>query len=129
MPNIEVKNSSTGTMGTKASKRTRYEKMETGYGKIPAAAYAVGDTLFFSGFPSKELVYARFVSNGESLDIFHGADLSSAVDFDIINDGDPADISYVFHYKKGTGNVKTSADETGDGILLRLTIASSAPIP
>lgn len=125
MATKQVKNSVTGTMGTKAAKRSRYEKSEVAYGKIPAAAYAVGDTLSFDDIPLKELIHARFVGNSEVLEIFHGADISSAIAFDVSNSAAAADISYVITYIRGTGKVKTSANEAGDGELIKLTIASS----
>jgi hypothetical protein len=125
MSTVQVKNSSTGAMSTKAAKRSRYEKLETGYGKIPAAAYAVGDTLSFDHFPMKSIVYAKFVSNGYSLEVFHGTDVSSALAFDIHNSSSAADISYVISYIKGTGNVNTSTAEAGEGVRLQLTVSSS----
>ena len=45
-----------------AKLRTRYEKMETGYGTIQATDYAVGDTLVFE-FPSKSIIHAKFVAS------------------------------------------------------------------
>lgn len=125
MATVQVKNSSTGTMGTSAAKRTRYEKMETAYGKIPAAAYAVGDTLSFDDLPMKELVHARFTGNGEVLEVFHGASLASALAFDVSNTAATADISYVIHYKKGTGAVKAAGTYVGDGELLKITVSST----
>lgn len=128
MASVPVKNSVTGTMGSKAAKRSRYEKSEFAYGKIPAAAYAVGDTLVFNDPPMRELIKAELSANGETLAVYHGADLSSAVAFDIINDAATADISYVIQYIRGTGNVKTATAEKGEGLLLSVTVSSSAPV-
>lgn len=132
MATVQVKNSTTGTMGTVAAKRARYEKSEVSYGKIPAAAYAAGDTLSFDHIPMKELIHARFVAIADNnsdtpavLEVFHGASLASALDFDIINDGDTADISYVVTYIRGTGKVKDSSTTAGEGKLLKITVASS----
>lgn len=125
MPTVTVTNSTTGSMGTLAAKRSRYEKLEVGYGKIPSAAYAVGDTLSFDAFPMKGLVYAKFVSNGEVLEVFAGADLSSPLDFDISNSSSTADISYVISYIKGTGKVNGPTNVAGDGVLLQITVAST----
>ena len=131
---VNVKNSSTGTLGTIAAKRSRYEKMETAYGKIPAAAWAVGDTLIFDQIPMLALVHAKFVASTPSgttneLELFHGADLSSAVAWDL--NAEPAaaaaaTISYVVEYIRGTGRVATNTDQ---GKLLKITIASTDPTP
>jgi hypothetical protein len=125
MPTVVVTNSTTGDMGIIAAKRTRYEKAEVAYGKIPADAYAVDDTLSFDDIPMKELIHARLVSNGEVKELFHGDDISSAVAFDISNTAATADISYVITYIRGTGQVKTSATTAGEGKLLQVTVAST----
>lgn len=122
MSTVQVKNSLTNT---KAAKRTRYEKLEVAYGKIPAAAYAVGDTLSFDHSPVKSLVHAKFTANGHALEVFHGADLSSALAFDILNSSSTSDISYVISYIKGTGHVNAAGTFAGDGERIQLTIASS----
>lgn len=127
MSDITVKNSVTGDMGPIAAKRARYEKSEIAYGKIPAAAFAEGDTLIFEGIPMKHLIYARFTANGETLELYTGADLSSAVEFDIVNDGSSADLSYYVVYIRGTGKVKAAGTYVGDGELIQLDITSSAP--
>lgn len=121
MADVNIKNSLTNTI---AAKRTRYEKMETAYGKIPAAAWAEGDTLIFDQIPMLSLVHAKFVSNGEILELFHGTDLTSDIDWDILNDGDSADVSYVVSYIRGTGKVANGTDQ---GKVIQLTVASSAP--
>lgn len=127
MANVPVRNNVTGGQGNKAAKRTRYEKMETAYGKILAAGYAVGDTLQFVDPPMKELVHARFVGNDKVLEVFHGADLSSALAFDVEASGAAADISYVIHYKKGTGKQRGPTDVAGDGVFLQVTVSSTTP--
>lgn len=132
MANVNVKNSPTGSMGTLAAKRTRYEKMETAYGKIPAAAWAVGDTLIFDQIPMLSLVHAKFVASAGStneLEIFHGADLSSAIAWDL--NAEPAaaaaaTISYVIEYVRGTGKVASNTDQ---GKTLKITVASTDPTP
>jgi len=99
-----VKNSATGTMGTKAFKRSRYEKMETAYGIVPAAAYTINtDTLVFN-LPAKELVYAKFVyaGDGTSLELFTGSDLSTSTEF-VLPSPTEEDIHYVIHYLRGHG--------------------------
>lgn len=126
MADIPVTNSATGAMGNKAAKRSRFEKAEVAYGYIPAAAATVGDTLVFNDPPIRQIIKAELTANGEKLEVFHGADLTNAVTFDILNDGDPAAVSYVIHYIRGTGKVKTSASEAGEGVLLKVTIASGA---
>lgn len=133
MSTLQVKNSSTGTMGTIAAKRSRFEKSETSYGKIPAAAYAAGDTLSFDHIPMKELIHARFVALADNnsntpavLELFTGDSLASALPFDIINDGDSADISYFVTYIRGTGKVKDSTTTAGEGKLIKITVASSS---
>lgn len=126
MANVPVKNSLTGTMGNKAAKRSRFEKLEVAYGLIPSTAFAVGDTLIFNDPPMRELIKAELTANGEKLEVFHGADLSSAVAFDILNDGSTAAISYVLHYIRGTGKVNTATAEKGEGVLLKVTVASGA---
>ncbi len=134
MSNVNIKNSSTGALGTIAAKRTRYEKMETAYGKIPAAAWAVGDTLIFDQIPMLALVHAKFVASTpstttNSLELFHGADLTSAIAWDL--NAEPADaaaatISYVIDYVRGTGKV---AGNTDQGKLIKITVASTDPTP
>lgn len=132
MPNVNVKNSPTGTMGTQAANRTRYEKMETAYGKIPAAAWAVGDTIIFDQIPMLSLVHAKFVASAGStneLEIFHGADLTSAITWDL--NAEPAaaaaaTISYVVEYVRGTGRVSTNTDQ---GKVIKLTVTSTDPTP
>jgi hypothetical protein len=123
MPTIQVKNSATGAMGTKAAQRSRYEKAETAFGVIPAAAYAIGDTLSLDHSPMKSLIHAEFVAGTTALEIFHGADLSSPVVWDILQtNGVTADINYVVTYIRGTGNVNTSTAEAGEGVLIRLNV-------
>lgn len=127
MATVNVKNSTTGDMGLKAAKRSRYEKAEVAYGKIPADAYEVADVLAFTGIPMKELIHARFVaSTGETLELFTGADISSEIEFDVVNDSASADIGYVVTYIRGTGKVLVGTN-AGDGQLLKLEITSSAP--
>ena len=132
MATLQVKNSATGTMGIKAAKRSRFEKSETSYGKIPAAAYQVGDTLSFNHIPMKELIHARFVALADNnsntpavLELFTGDDLSNALAFDLINDGDTADISYFVTYIRGTGKVKDNVTTAGEGKLIKITVSSS----
>lgn len=99
-----VKNSATGSMGIKAFKRSRYEKMETAYGLVPAAAYTINtDTLVFN-IPAKELVYAKFVyaGDGSSYELFTGSDLSGDLEFVLPNTTEE-DIHYVIHYLRGHG--------------------------
>ena len=48
-----------GQLGTKGAKRSRYEKSEIAYGRIPATAYAKGDTLVFDQIPMKDIINAR----------------------------------------------------------------------
>ena len=124
MATVYVKNSVTGTMGTQAAKRSRFEKSEIAYGKIPSAAYEVGDTLSFDDIPMKELIHAELVSNGETKKIFHGTSLADAITFDISNSAATADISYVITYIRGTGKVKVGT-VAGDGELLKITVSSS----
>lgn len=125
MADISVRNDTTGAMGGVAAKRSRYEKAEVAYGKIPAAAYDAGDTLVFNDIPMKELIHARIIGNNVALEVFHGADLSDPLDLDVLNDGDPADISYVVTYIRGTGSVN-SGTVAGSGALLQVTVASGA---
>ena len=128
MPTIQVKNSSTGAMGTSAAKRSRYEKEETAFGLIPAAAYAIGDTLTFDNFPMKSLIHAEFVAGTTSLEIFHGADLSSPITWDILQtNGVTADINYVVTYIRGTGLVNTAESEAGEGEAIKLNVQPPAP--
>ena len=130
MATVNVANSSTGALGTIAAKRTRYEKMETAYGKIPAAAWAVGDTLVFDQIPMLALVNAKFVaSDGTTpeLELFHGQSLTDAIAWDITAGavgGAAATISYVVEYIRGTGKVASNTDQ---GKVIKLTVASSEP--
>jgi hypothetical protein len=121
MANVQIKNSITNT---NAAKRTRYEKMETAYGKIPAAAWADGDTLQFTEIPMLNLIHARFVASVGStpeLELFSGADLSSPIDWNLANSGNTTgDISYVISYIRGTGNVRDGVAWAGEGKLIQL---------
>lgn len=144
MADLVVANSSTGTMGTKALKRSRFEKAEVAYGKIPAAAYAIGtDSLVFN-LPAKELIHARFFfgangvsdalvaetdANVEALEVFHGANLASAISWNV-GTSTEADINYVIHYIKGTGKpapgFSPDTDETyAHGVRIKLTPTAS----
>ena len=129
MATVQVKNSSTGSMGTSAAKRARYEKSEISYGRIPAAAYAVGDTLSFDHIPMKELIHGIFEVGSTSLEIFHGADLSSALIWDIAQtNGVSGDLDYKVTYIRGTGKVKDSVDTAGEGELIKITILPPAAV-
>ena len=145
MANKNVANSTTGTMGIKAYKRSRYEKMETAYGKIPAAAYDIDtDSLVFN-LPAKELIYFRavFSANGkadaaaaagsanvEAIEVFCGADLSSALGW-VVSTSTEADINWVAHYIKGSGKAhpglaNASSEVAGEqGVRLVITPTSS----
>ena len=128
MATPSVKNSQTGAMGTQAAKRTRYEKMETAFGQIPAEAFDIGDTLSFDNFPMKELIHAKFKAGTTELEIFSGADLTSAVRWDLAqDDGLTADIDYVVEYIRGTGLVNTAANEVGDGEKISLWVVNPDP--
>jgi hypothetical protein len=103
-----VKNSpapAAGTMGNKAFKRSRYEKMETAYGYIPADVYTINsDTLVFN-LPAKELIHAKFVFAGganPSYELFTGSTINSPVSFDVGTTTE-AVIHYVIHYLRGHG--------------------------
>jgi len=106
MANKSVKNSTTGTMGVDAAKRSRFEKSEIAYGKIPAAAYVSGDTLQFTQIPAKEIIHGRIVnSEGDALEIFNKTDFSSAIAFayDSNTAANVLDLHYVITYIRGTG--------------------------
>jgi hypothetical protein len=110
MANVSVKNSTTGSMGTGAAKRSRFEKSEVAYGKIPAAAYASTNTLIFDQIPSKEIIYGRLVtSEGHTLEVFNGTDLSSALAWTYNSSvgTNVLDIHYVVTYIRGTGKPHT----------------------
>jgi hypothetical protein len=122
MANVQIKNSITNTI---AAKRSRYEKAEVAFGKIPAAAWADGDTLVFDQIPMRSLIHAKFVSSAgttDELEIFHGADLSSAIAWNISNTNTTTDISYVISYIRGTGKVQDATAQAGEGALLKLTV-------
>ncbi len=125
MANVSVKNSTTGAMGNQAARRTRYEKMETAFGKIPAAAWADGDVLVFDQLPMKELIHAQFVvgegTNTEA-EVFYGADISSPIYYNIGALSATTDISYVISYIKGTGKIDDSTATAGEGKLLKLQV-------
>jgi len=131
--NVNVKNSATGAMSTKAAKRSRFEKSEIAYGTIPAGAYAVGDTLVFANIPSKEIIHARFVAGtGKSLELFCGANLSTPVAWNVANGGATSAISYVVTYIRGTGNghyglANAATESAGEkGVEIRITVSSGA---
>jgi len=119
MANISIKNSLTNR---NAAKRTRYEKMEVAYGKIPAAAWSNGDVLVLDQIPMKQLIHAHFVAsagNTPELEIFSQADLSEALYYNLANNS-TADISYVISYIRGTGNVQDDIAVAGEGQLIKL---------
>lgn len=131
MSTVNVKNSATGDMGTKAARRTRYDRADVAFGQIPAAAYEVGDTLVFN-LPMKNLIHARFVATADNndttttLELFTGTDISGAIAWDIVNDNDSGVIDYVITYERGTGKVNDGNATAGEGKLIKLTIASSS---
>lgn len=134
MATPEVKNSSTGSMGVDAAKRSRYEKSEVAYGKIPAAAYASGDTLYFSQLPAKEIIHGRLVtSEGHVLEIFNKSDYSSAIawTYDSATSATVLDIHYVITYIRGVGKphvglANSSAEVDGEqGVALKVTVTVS----
>ena len=122
MATVEIKNSLTNT---KAAKRSRYEKMEVAYGKIPAAAWQDGDTLSFTQIPLLNLIHARFVSSSgtnNELEIFTGADLTNPINWNLVA-GSETDISYVISYIRGTGKVDGNTDQ---GKIIKLTVTVNA---
>lgn len=131
MSTINVVNSTTGSMGVDAAKRSRYERSEVAFGKIPAAAYASLDTLVFNQIPAKEIIYGRLVtSEGHALEIFNKTDLSSAVAWSYNSSSGTTvlDIHYVITYIRGTGKphpglANSSAEVAGEqGKLLKVTV-------
>ena len=131
MANKSVKNSTTGTMGTGAAKRSRFEKSEIAYGKIPAAAYASADVLVFDQIPSKEIIHGRLVtSEGHTLEIFNGTDIGSALawSYNSASGTTVLDIHYVITYVRGTGKphvglANASSEVNGEqGKVLRVTV-------
>lgn len=134
MATLAVKNSTTGSMGVDAAKRSRFERSEIAFGKIPAAAYASGDTLFFNQIPSKEIIHGRLVtSEGHVLEIFNKTDFSSAVawSYDSATSATVLDIHYVITYIRGTGKphpglANSSAEVNGEqGVALKVTVTVS----
>ncbi len=130
MSTVNVKSSPTGTMGVAASKRSRFEKSEIAYGKIPAAAYLSLDTLVFNQIPSKEIIHGRIVtSENHVLEFFNGTDFSNALawSYNSASGATVLDLYYVITYIRGTGRVHTglsnvSSEKSGEyGVLLRVT--------
>ena len=128
-----VQNSTTGTMGVDAAKRSRYEKSEVAYGKIPLAAYASGDTLYFGKIPAKEIIHGRLVtSEGHALEIFNKTDYSSAIAWAVDSStNSPLDIHYAITYIRGTGKphvgLANGATEVAgeQGVALQVTVTIS----
>jgi len=77
-------------------------KVDAAYGKITAADYQVGDTLSFVEVNAKDIVHAKFVSNGYSVEVFSQTSLASPITFDIHNAAVQADIYYAIHFVRGT---------------------------
>ena len=132
MANKSVKNSSTGTMGIDAAKRSRFEKSEIAYGKIPAAAYVTTDVLQFTQIPAKEIISARFVtSNGVELEVFNKTDVSTTVPWTITG-GTTRDINYYIVYIRGTGKAhpglaNASSEVAGEqGVFLQVAVTVTA---
>lgn len=132
MPNANnvVKNSTTGTMGVSAAKRSRFEKSEVAFGTIPAAAYASGDTLVFSGIPAKEIIYGRIVTpENHILEFFNGTNFTNALawSYDSSVSATVLDLHYVITYIRGTGRphvgvANAPTEASGEyGVLLRVT--------
>ena len=111
-------------MGIDAAKRSRYEKAEVAYGKIPAAAYATGDTLVFNQIPARAIIYGKIVtSEGSSLEVFNKTDFASAVAWTFASSSGTAslDLNYVITYIRGTGK-NAGATTPADGELLKVAI-------
>ncbi len=124
MANVVVANSNTNRV---ALRRTRYEKMETTFGKILAAEYAVGDTLVFSKIPSKEIIHVSLAGNSQGKEVFYGTDFGSAVAFDVIGSNVAKDIYYTISYIRGSGKIDDGSATAGEGTILKVTVASSTP--
>ena len=134
MATVEVRNSSTGTMGTAAAKRTRYEKAETAYGVIningatPDAIY--GDIMSLTQAPIKEVIHAAFASDAatpDKLELFRDAsDVDAPIDFVVT--GDASKISYVIDYIRGTGHVGAgNAGDGAQGVKLQINLLPQTP--
>lgn len=134
MANQQVKSSATGTMGNKAAKRSRYEKLEVAYGQVQINGatpdVVFGDTAIFGQIPAKELIHAHFVSNAgtpDVLDLYCETDsVNTPTEWTLAKDA--TKIDYVVSYKKGTGHPGAGNANSGStGLSLALTLLPSAP--
>jgi hypothetical protein len=105
---------------------SRFEKLEIAYGVIKAADYTVGDTIVFSGIPSKDIVTATITANNTTgtpsapitLDVIPGTVMTSALPLQT----DGTEISYVIQYVRNNG--KVGSETAGD--LLQIATQSGA---
>jgi len=120
MANKSVKKVSTGADVLGGLQTSRYEKSEVAYGVIPAAAYAIGDTLVFDGVPSFKIFEGTVTIHAASpvtLEILPGTSLDSPLS---MVSSTAEDISYVLHYIRGAGKTGSGASQ---GDLLQVTIS------
>ncbi len=97
----------------------RGEQIEVAYGTVDAADYAVADVIKFSKLPMKKLLYAKFASAYNTLELDHATDLSSNIAFDVEGSGVAIDFTYRIEYVRG------SSGQGEDGVI-KLAIASGA---
>jgi hypothetical protein len=135
MSNVQVKNNPTGTMGSRAAKRSRYEKLETAFGQVKVNTnnpdIHLGDTAIFGQIPMKGLIEARLKTNAgtpNKLELLMGSDLTdSPVTWTV--GADTTVIDYVVSYIKGTGHIGTGNAENGaNGFLLAVTVNPNTPV-
>lgn len=131
MAEVLVRNSATGDMGVAAARRSRYERAEVAFGKIPAEAYESEDTLVFDQIPCKEIIHGEIVtSEGHVLKIFNGTDIDEAIDWTYDSDDGTTvlDLYYHISYIRGTGRVhpglaNSAAEKSSEyGKLLQVTV-------
>jgi hypothetical protein len=123
-------NTTTDIGGLKSS---RYEKLQVSYGSIEASSYAFLDTLVFADVPARDIIKASIIAHTDpvvSLEVYPGTDVSAPLTLDI---PEPAKISYIIEYVRGTGRVgpegygtdaygSGQALESGEGDLLQVAI-------
>ena len=121
MATHKVKKVAVETTDIAGLKSSRYEKLQVSYGSIPAASYALGDTLVFSDVPSKDIIRATVVAHTATpvtLEVFPATDLSSAMTLLLPDNATKPKLSYIIEYVRGTGRVGPDAytsNEYGSG--------------
>lgn len=131
MPIRNVKKIAVASTDLGGLKSSRYEKLQVSYGTIGAGAYTLGDTLEFADVPSQDIIRATVIAHGADpavLEVFPGSNNTGTFTLKLPSTVNTAvKLSYIIEYIRGTGRVgSSSGDNSGEGELFKVTIATSA---